>query len=90
MARVNRWRAQRAAAGKKVRLKNPVKPTMLRTYNFPDHRPPSSGVFDADERVWHGSSRVADPAARRRANKRSWKKIKDEARRAFVATKKGV
>lgn len=71
----------------KSRQRN-LAPTMMRRYHGQDHRPPDVGVWDAnDHHLWHGTTRVADRGARRRANRASWVKILRTARRTHMASK---
>lgn len=62
-----------------------VRSTQMRTRGGFDHVPPSGkhcrGRAEAYSHAWRGTSRTMNPAARRRANKRSWAKIIADARR---------
>jgi hypothetical protein len=66
-------------------------PTMMRRYHGQDHRPPESGIWfeDQEHRLWHGHSRHQHPA-RRKANKRTWRKLIRERRREYVASKRAA
>lgn len=63
-------------------------PTLYRRHHFQDHLPPKEGMHDADGRLWAGTSKIRDRAARRKANKRSWEKLVRERRRQTVAMKR--
>lgn len=58
-------------------------PTVLRRVVDDGHFPPQT-FRDCTGAPWRGTSRIVDPAGRRHANRRSWLKLKAEARRAFV------
>lgn len=59
-------------------------PTTARTIVDDGHFPPASGLDHAG-RPWRGASRIIDRPARRRAQRLSWRKLKAEARRAYLA-----
>lgn len=73
-----------------MRNPNNLRPTVLRGFAAPDHRPPSGKHAGGRERsaVWHGTSRIVDRPARRKAQRRSWLKGLDVARREIVAARK--
>ncbi len=66
-----------------------VPATYLRRYLDPGHRPPLSGL-DHSGGTWIGTSRIVDPAGRRRLNKRTWARLLADARRAYVAGTRGL
>lgn len=52
------------------------------------HNPPQSvHALAGFEGLWHGTRRVLDPGAKRRANKRTWRKAQLAARSSGMAPK---
>lgn len=47
--------------------------TLLRQMSFGDHRPPSGRHSKGRQGMWHGTRRVLDPGARRRASQRAYR-----------------
>lgn len=47
--------------------------TLLRQMSFNDHRPPSGRHSKGRQGMWHGTHRVLDPGARRRASQRAYR-----------------
>lgn len=71
-----------------IRRRPVVPPTRLRKWiDARSHNPPES-MTDNVGAVWQGTSRVLDPARRRQLNRRSWRRLKAEGRRAFVASRR--
>jgi hypothetical protein len=70
--------AQRAAR------RRGVGPTSTRRYDPASHCPPQS-MNDNAGGPWLGTSRVIDRPARRKAQRRSWRRLKAEARRDFLS-----
>lgn len=65
-----------------------IPPTVERTKSDPlGHRPPFTFLNNGGT-LWRGTSRVLDKPARRKANRRTWKRMKADSRRFFVAHQK--
>ena len=62
-----------------------LKATPLRRVVRRDHLPPATFAGG----VWHGTSRIIDAPARRRANRRTWAKLRAEARRVATLAVEG-
>lgn len=64
-----------------------IAPTRRRRWHDTVGHAPPAGGRDNTGTAWQGTSRVVDPAGRRRLNRRTWRRLIVKARRTANATR---